>query len=76
MHTRTRISVYTTTILDMSKYTCASEKQQKKMQWAQVQRADHVMKKLDQDSDRMAAFKEVQRQQRLAIFAIQKQVLA
>ena len=44
------------------------------MQWAQLQREDHVMNKLNQASDRLAAFKEVQQQQRLAIAAVQKQV--
>ena len=50
--------------------------QQKKMQWAQAQRSDFVMRKIHQDSDRLAAFKEVQQQQRLAIATIQKQVRA
>jgi pSer/pThr/pTyr-binding forkhead associated (FHA) protein len=47
---------------------------QKKMQWAQQQRAEHVMNKLNNDDSRIQAYKEVQQQQRMAIAAIQKKV--
>jgi hypothetical protein len=48
-------------------------KLQKKMQWAQEKRAQYVIGKLNNDDNRVAAFKEVQLQQRKAIAAIQKQ---
>ena len=50
-----------------------AENAMKRMESAREQRADHVMNKLNMDANRLAAFKEMQLQQRIAIAAIQKQ---